>query len=194
MRLCALLAALMATGAMAQPEQSPAGLLAQRKACVALKDAAQRANCLDGLLTEALVRWGQDAKQLEIAVGAAKSPAPPSDAADPWEALIKSGLTQFTDKFKDPSSVQFRSLRLYGGSGADEPLAVCGEVNARNSYGGYIGFSRFFLEFQTGASLIEKDGAAALAALWGDFCSRNPRGGVEVDQGGRTVVTRDGRR
>ncbi len=193
MKIAVLLASLIATGAMAQSEPSPAAVLGQRKACVALKDAGQRANCLDGLLTEALVRWGQDAKQLEMARDAGKSPTLPMDAPDPWEALIKSGLARFANQLKDPSSVQFRSLRLYGGGGDDEPQAICGEVNARNAYGGYVGFSRFFYEFQTGASLNERDGVAAMATLWGDFCSRKPRGGVELDQRGRVIVTRDGR-
>jgi hypothetical protein len=41
---------------------------------------------------------------------------------------------------KDPSSAQFRNVRLVTfGSGK----VICGEVNAKNSYGGYVGFKRF---------------------------------------------------
>lgn len=38
---------------------------------------------------------------------------------------------------KDPESAQFRNLRL------DIVDQVCGEVNARNGYGGYTGFKLF---------------------------------------------------
>ena len=38
---------------------------------------------------------------------------------------------------KDPESAQFRGLRKPHG-------ALCGEVNSRNSMGGFVGFTRFF--------------------------------------------------
>lgn len=44
---------------------------------------------------------------------------------------------------KDPSSAQFRSLyALSRGMGDD---TVCGEVNAKNGYGGYVGFRMFYV-------------------------------------------------
>lgn len=39
---------------------------------------------------------------------------------------------------KDPSSAQFRDVRR-------TRLAVCGEVNAKNGYGAYTGFKRFYV-------------------------------------------------
>jgi hypothetical protein len=52
----------------------------------------------------------------------------------------------------DPASAQFRNMRNARGT------TVCGEVNAKNSFGGYIGFKRFayvggraFIEGQAGA-------------------------------------------
>ena len=42
------------------------------------------------------------------------------------------------DVLKDPDSAKFRGVRFYPKSGAG-----CGEVNAKNSMGGYIGFSSF---------------------------------------------------
>lgn len=41
---------------------------------------------------------------------------------------------------KDPSSAQFRNVRIV--SWGSEKV-VCGEINAKNSYGGYVGFKRF---------------------------------------------------
>jgi hypothetical protein len=46
---------------------------------------------------------------------------------------------------KDPESAQFRNLYTKSYAGKPSPNdAVCGEVNAKNSYGGYIGFTRFY--------------------------------------------------
>ena len=42
---------------------------------------------------------------------------------------------------KDPTSAQFRNVR----SGKLQN-SVCGEVNAKNSYGGYVGFRKFAVE------------------------------------------------
>ncbi len=41
---------------------------------------------------------------------------------------------------KDPGSAMFRNVRIGRGLGAP---AVCGEVNAKNSFGGYLGYNRF---------------------------------------------------
>jgi len=41
---------------------------------------------------------------------------------------------------KDPSSAQFRNVRLVAWRSWQ---VVCGEVNAKNSYGGYAGFTKF---------------------------------------------------
>ncbi|QFU23158.1 hypothetical protein FM038_014055 [Shewanella eurypsychrophilus] len=55
-------------------------------------------------------------------------------------------------KLKDPESVQFRNFKIKRGgdySGASLPDAVrivCGERNAKNSYGGYTGFKTFYVD------------------------------------------------
>ena len=46
---------------------------------------------------------------------------------------------------KDPESAQFRNFYTKSWTGKPSPMdPVCGEVNAKNSYGGYIGFTRFY--------------------------------------------------
>ena len=40
-------------------------------------------------------------------------------------------------QLNDPESAQFRNLELAGD-------AVCGEVNAKNGFGGYVGFQPFY--------------------------------------------------
>ncbi len=51
---------------------------------------------------------------------------------------IRAGLH---DKLKDPYSAQFKNVRFSNGSGG--VWVVCGEVNSKNSYGGYAGYTKF---------------------------------------------------
>jgi hypothetical protein len=44
------------------------------------------------------------------------------------------------DSLKDPSSAQFRNVRI---ADYQNKKVICGEVNGKNSYGGYAGFSLF---------------------------------------------------
>ena len=61
---------------------------------------------------------------------------------DPSHATAKQAVLQ---QLKDPDSAQFRDVftsPVLNKDGA--PLAICGEVNAKNSYGGYTGFQKFY--------------------------------------------------
>lgn len=42
---------------------------------------------------------------------------------------------------KDPASVQFQNMKTYR---VDTDMTVCGEYNAKNSLGGYVGFKPFY--------------------------------------------------
>jgi hypothetical protein len=50
----------------------------------------------------------------------------------------------------DPSSAQFRNLSVQGSD-------VCGEVNARNKMGAYVGFTRFVVDTSTGTAYMQED-------------------------------------
>ena len=76
---------------------------------------------------------------------------------------------QVAAQLKDPASAQFRNVR----SSTLRETDVCGEVNAKNSFGGYTGFKRFivtdsgaFLEGQSG-----EEGDAYFDVLWSGSCS-----------------------
>lgn len=47
------------------------------------------------------------------------------------------------EMLKDPESARFR--RIYGAKGGVRKIAICGEVNAKNSYGGYTGYKPFMV-------------------------------------------------
>jgi hypothetical protein len=64
---------------------------------------------------------------------------------------------------KDSESVQFREVIV-------TPKVVCGQYNAKNSYGAYAGFQRFISDGKK--SLITEDdlGAERMNALWVLYC------------------------
>lgn len=64
------------------------------------------------------------------------------DAAQSVAATKAELITRLQDKvaatLKDPSSAQFRNINL-----VERTTTLCGEVNAKNSFGGYVGFRPF---------------------------------------------------
>ena len=56
---------------------------------------------------------------------------------------------------KDPESAQFRDVKIqnYG-----DLKIICGEINAKNSYGGYVGFKRFMGSPTGGVSMEDLSG------------------------------------
>ena len=84
----------------------------------------------------------------------------------PFVARAKAEATR---QFKDPSSAQYRGLYISGKS----MRVLCGEVNAKNSYGAYIGFSRFY---SSGEPLFTKIGSSVasenfvLDRMWPTMC------------------------
>ena len=60
-------------------------------------------------------------------------------------SIVESSIrTSMSTKMKDPDSVQFRNIKFYryDNNGKDSYVAT-GEVNGKNSYGGYVGFAPF---------------------------------------------------
>lgn len=54
--------------------------------------------------------------------------------------LLASAISAVRDSLKDPASAQVRGARIIR---TPVGRVVCGEVNAKNSYGGYVGFTPF---------------------------------------------------
>ncbi len=61
--------------------------------------------------------------------------------ANSEESKIEHGKNQVKSLLKDPNSAEFKGVGIVINSKGED--AVCGEVNARNSYGGYVGFKKF---------------------------------------------------
>lgn len=56
------------------------------------------------------------------------------------EQAVGEAQKAVANALKDPNAAQFRNVRLVGYL---DGSVICGEVNGKNSYGGYIGFSPF---------------------------------------------------
>jgi hypothetical protein len=73
-------------------------------------------------------------------------------AGDLRKQAAKEAKGLIADTFKDPDGVKFRNLKL-----TDSGEFVCGEVNGKNSYGGYTGFKAFYAAWQNGRVRIDGD-------------------------------------
>lgn len=70
---------------------------------------------------------------------------------DQYQKFIAEGKAIMTVNFKDPGSAQWRHLFISEITNGDlTTWFLCGQVNAKNSYGAYIGFKMFIVD--------EKDG------------------------------------
>jgi hypothetical protein len=85
----------------------------------------------------------------------------PREPTEEERAVIEAGVKS---KLRDADSAQFRGIKI--GPDQKQTLMACGEVNSKNAYGGYVGFSKFT------AMLIQRDGKIAAAILIG-IDSRN---------------------
>ncbi len=56
------------------------------------------------------------------------------------EKTIAAAQVAAKKDLKDPDSARFQNLRIAEYDGGN---VVCGEINAKNSYGGYVGYKRF---------------------------------------------------
>ena len=57
------------------------------------------------------------------------------------EKILQAIKENVKDKLRDPESARFKDLKLIR---LDNAIYACGEVNAKNAFGGYTGFKMFF--------------------------------------------------
>ena len=99
---------------------------------------------------------------------AAKPKHPPQPTADEsLKALeikmIGAAEERVSGSLKDPESARFRRVFV-----SPHGRAVCGEINAKNSMGGYVGFRRFIVI--KGRIGIEEDNTAFVESNWVGWC------------------------
>ncbi|MBD1590201.1 hypothetical protein [Pseudomonas typographi] len=69
--------------------------------------------------------------------------------------LVKKAQHSVAAKMRDPSSAQFRNVVAKGISSDPKKWSICGEVNGKNGFGGYAGFTRFAYDESLNDSWIE---------------------------------------
>ena len=81
-----------------------------------------------------------------------------ANAQDRIEKFVSKAKNQATKNLLDPSSAQFRNLEVREmiGDKGKKHLNLCGEVNAKNRMGGYVGFKTFSAGVDS-AKILEED-------------------------------------
>ncbi len=82
-------------------------------------------------------------------------------------AWMDRGMEAVKLKLKDPKSADFR--RVYFNRGRDNIPITCGQVNAKNSFGGYIGFQRFISAGRPDLTFLESE-VSGFDEAWARFC------------------------
>lgn len=81
-------------------------------------------------------------------------------------------LDQIRNRLKDPASAQFRNVHKASFRHYEDSL--CGEVNARNGFGGYVGFVRFIAYSDSKVSMEDPELRQyvnpAFETLWASLC------------------------
>ena len=106
-----------------------------------------------------------------IAALAAASPALSKDYYDKSRdvqriAWMDRGMEMVRSKLKDGDSAKFRGV--FFSDGGSVPVS-CGEVNAKNSFGGYGGFQRFVSAGSRDLTFLEEQ-VADFHTVWAQFC------------------------
>lgn len=94
--------------------------------------------------------------RLVIACMAALLSATPAVALE----LTEEQVEVLTRGLRDPLSAQFRNVR----KSEKHDFVICGEMNAKNAYGGYVGFRKFWLNTNHNEFEIEPDQAYVLTS------------------------------
>ena len=83
------------------------------------------------------------------------------------EEIIKLAQESVKGELKDPDSANFRNEKIIRN---EKGLYVCGEVNAKNSYGGYVGFMPYFSSVVGSSNLMTNDEHSAANFIVPHYC------------------------
>lgn len=82
------------------------------------------------------------------------------------QVWVANGREAVEYKLKDARSAEFRNLYFSNKGGV--PVS-CGEVNSKNSFGGYVGFQRFISGGSSDTTFLEEE-VAEFPTLWNRLC------------------------
>jgi hypothetical protein len=127
------------------------------------------------------VRWKAEAPAIqaaldkakhdrEVAKQAAEAAKKYADQKMDRDIWIVKGQEAVERKLKDPSSAQFRHMFFHMAklNGKDAPIS-CGEVNSKNSFGGYNGYQRYISAGTPELTYLEEE-VADFSKAWKIMC------------------------
>ena len=92
-------------------------------------------------------------------------------AAAGHAAFVATAKRTISAGLKDPDSAKFRNLAVYRPA-TGKGLALCGEINAKNMYGAYVGFRPFFSLDGGLSEVAELDGSGLYSTLSESLCAK----------------------
>ncbi|WP_155951994.1 hypothetical protein [Pseudoxanthomonas suwonensis] len=99
------------------------------------------------------------------------APDPVADEKTRQAVWIARGQDAVKAKLKDPGSAQFRGIYFHRGQ--DGVPITCGEVNSKNSFGGYSGFQRFISAGSAELTYLQEQmDAREFVTVWNRFCAK----------------------
>ena len=107
-------------------------------------------------------------------------PTPKKSSPAEVKKITELGRAEVLRRLKDPDSAKFRGLFVFNG------VTLCGEVNSKNSMGGYVGFQRFLNIVPAG--LVELDsGSEDFENSWMIACKGYSKSLIEELRFGRNI-------
>ena len=88
---------------------------------------------------------------------------------DNYSTLVTKAKTAVSKDFKDPEGAKFRNIGIYKSKTGKGGVSVCGEVNAKNSYGAYTGYTPFVVSEDL-VAIAESDGEGLYSVLGPALC------------------------
>jgi hypothetical protein len=82
---------------------------------------------------------------------------------------VETGKDAIKNRLKDPDSAQFKDVYFFRGK--DNIPVTCGQVNSKNSYGGYSGFQHFISGGSPELTFLETE-VQDFAKAWNSFCTK----------------------
>ena len=99
----------------------------------------------------------------------------PTTLSERQEITFKSAIAELT---REPEAVRFRGFRGYNTSDGD--LIVCGEANAKNAFGGYVGYTPIWIRSRDN-QVISAVWSEDLSAYTAQQCQAAANGQVMID-------------
>ena len=94
--------------------------------------------------------------------GSSKTEKETTNISDSY--TVANAQISIESQLKDPESAKFKNMRV----SIINPKVVCGEVNSKNSFGGYTGFQKFV---SVGEAVLFVDGSDSdVTKKYKEFC------------------------